>query len=173
MRLNRIPEGLLLVTLLLSPIYGNAEAAAEADGEREAGTGAPSEGPTLEERLDALLSEVSAYEDREPQRCLNTRTYRSVKVLNTEYLLFSRGKNKYWLNKLKQPCPPLQFHDVPVFEQKGTSSLCENDPFYPTNSMDLSSGLNAGRPVVRYGTCFLGKFEEISPEQVALLEGQN
>ena len=128
----------------------------------------PEEGPTLEERLDALLSEVSEYEGREPQRCLSTRTYRTVKVLNPDYLLFSRG-SKHWLNKLKNTCQPLKFNDLPVFETRGTSSLCENDPFYPSNSMDLQRGLDGGRPVAMHGVCFLGAFEAISAEQAALL----
>lgn len=144
-----------------------AEEASAADVEEGA------EEPTLDERLDALLSEVSDYEDREPQRCLNLRSYRSVKVLNTEYLLFSRGSSKYWLNKLKRDCPSLRFNDLPVFESRGVSSLCENDPFYPSNSMDLQRGMTGGRPTAMHGICHLGSFEVISPEQAALLLEQN
>ena len=175
---------LLLVAVLAVPVgsYAQAEPAAAATGSGMAGgtndegeendkneEGEQPEGPTLDERLDALLSEVSAYEGREPQRCLSIRAYRNVKVLNAEYLLFSRGGSRYWLNKLKRPCQPLKFNDLPVFETKGTSSLCENDPFYPSNSMDLQRGLDGGRPVAMHGTCFLGSFEAISPEQAALL----
>ena len=138
----------------------------EPEGER-GGDGKANE-PTLDERLDALLSEVTAYEDREPQRCLSTRAYRTVKVLNTEYLLFSRG-SKHWLNKLKRDCPSLKFNDLPVFESRGSSSLCQNDLFYPTNRMDLQMGMTNGRPNAMHGTCYLGGFEVISPEQAALL----
>lgn len=130
------------------------------------------DGPTIDERLDALMAEVSTYESREITRCLNTRAYRSVKVLNTDYLLFSRGE-RFWLNKLKRTCPTLRFNDLPVFESRGTSSLCQGDPFYPTNSMDLQMGLDpSGRPRAIYGTCYLGTFETISAEQAALLMGQ-
>ncbi len=170
----------MLLALLLAPAasLGQDEQAAEAAeaeqglAAKEPGDDDKAEGPTLDERLDALLSEVSAYEGREPQRCLNTRSYRTVTVLNTEYLLFSRG-NRYWLNKLKRDCPSLQFNDLPVFEARGTSSLCQNDPFYPSNSMDLQHGLSGGRPVAMHGTCFLGSFESVTPEQVALLTEQN
>ncbi len=128
--------------------------------------------PTIDERLDALMSEVSTYESREISRCLSTRTYRSVKVLNTDYLLFSRG-DRFWLNRLKRTCPTLKFNDLPVFESRGTSNLCEGDPFYPSNSMDLQMGLDAtGRPRAMYGTCYLGSFETITAEQAALLMGR-
>jgi hypothetical protein len=150
------------------PDGGTASEAPKEEPKEEPKEGKPEEGPTLEERLDALLSEVSEYEGREPQRCLSTRTYRTVKVLNPDYLLFSRG-SKYWLNKLKNTCQPLKFNDLPVFETRGTSSLCENDPFYPSNSMDLQRGLDGGRPVAMHGVCFLGSFEAISAEQAALL----
>lgn len=127
---------------------------------------------TIDERLDALLAEVSTYESREITRCLNPRSYRSVKVLNTDYLLFYRGQH-FWLNKLKRTCPTLKFNDLPVFESRGSSSLCEGDPFFPTNSLDLQRGLDpSGRPRAMYGTCYLGSFEVISAEQAALLMGK-
>jgi hypothetical protein len=183
MRLKRLIDGPPILLLLLAlpalsfsdqPLPDEqpqaAEAQAEAGGEKQETEEV--EGPTLDERLDALLSEVSAYEEHSPQRCLNTRTYRTVKVLNTEHLLFSRG-TKHWLNKLKRDCPSLKWNDLPVFESRGTISLCENDPFYPSNSMDLQRGLSGGRPVAMHGTCFLGSFQQITPEQVALLTEQN
>jgi len=170
----RLIRQLLLPALLLAAPAGllaeSQPAEPEVDDKPE--SEAPAEGPTLDERLDALLSEVSAYEDREPQRCLSTRSYRTVKVMNTDYLLFSRG-SKYWLNKLKRSCQSLKFNDLPVFESRGTSSLCENDPFYPSNSMDLQRGMSGGRPVAMHGVCFLGSFEAISAEQAALLMEQN
>jgi hypothetical protein len=139
----------------------------EADEEQ-----AGDEETSIEERLDALLSEVASYEDREVTRCLNTRSYRTVRVLNTDYLLFARGE-RYWLNKLKRTCQSLKWNDLPVFESRGSSSLCEGDPFYPTNSMDLQRGLDAsGRPRAIHGTCFLGSFETITAEQASLLMGR-
>lgn len=180
MRLNRLLKEILFFVLLAAlPGIGQAqgERPSEPDvGEQNSETGKTEDkdkndekdGPTLDERLDALLSEVSVYEEGEPQRCLNTRAYRTVKVLNTEYLLFSRG-SRYWLNKLKRDCPSLKFNDLPVFESRGSSSLCENDPFYPSNSMDIQRGLSGGRPVAMQGTCYLGSFQPISAEQAALL----
>lgn len=126
--------------------------------------------PTLDERLDALLSETEENEYRETRRCLNTRSYRRVEVLNTEYLLFYKG-DRYWLNKLKRPCQSLKWNNLPVFEARGVSSHCQNDVFYATNSMDLQQGIDAtGRPRGTYGICYLGAFEQISVEQAALLK---
>ena len=171
LRLKRLKDALLL--LLIFPVLSFGEEQREVpEAEEETQETEESEGPSLDERLDALLSEVSAYEGHQPQRCLSTRAYRTVKVLNTEHLLFSRG-DRYWLNKLKRDCPSLKWNDLPVFEARGTSSLCANDPFYPSNSMDLQHGLSGGRPVAMHGTCFLGSFEQITAEQATLLTEQN
>jgi hypothetical protein len=171
MRLMRRKDWLALLLLLTLPALALGAEQEVPETEEESSETEEAEGPTLDERLDALLAEVSAYENRDPQRCLNTRSYRTVKVLNTEYLLFSRG-NKYWLNKLKRDCPALKFNDLPVFESRGSSSLCVNDPFYPSNRMDLQYGLSGSRPTVFYGTCHLGDFEPITAEQAALLTEQ-
>ncbi len=173
MRLIRLSRGILIASLMAFPVVSTAEEAPqEPEGPEGSEQSKDAEGPTLDERLDALLSEVSAYEGHESKRCLSTRAYRTVKVLNTEYLLFSRGSN-HWLNKLKRDCPSLRYNDLPIFESRGSSSLCENDPFYPSNSMDLQHGMSGGRPVAMHGTCFLGSFEAITAEQAALLTEQN
>jgi hypothetical protein len=180
MPLNRLHRGLLFIALVMAlPALSVAQAEpakqteqTEQTEQAEQAEQGEAAGPTLDERLDALLSEVSAYEGHESQRCLSTRTYRTVKVLNTEYLLFSRG-SKHWLNKLKRDCPSLEYNDLPVFESRGSSSLCQHDPFYPSNSMDMQQGLFGGRPMAMHGTCYLGAFEMITAEQVLLLTEQN
>lgn len=151
--------GLVLLMLLSMPLVASDSA--------PAGTEAAE--PSLDERLDALLAEVADESYGERRRCLSRYQYRSVKVLNVEYLLFSRG-DAHWLNRLKLPCPSLKFNDLPVFESRGMSSNCQGDPFYPTNSMDLQQGLDpTGRPRASYGVCYLGDFQLISAEQAALL----
>ena len=180
---------LLALALCSTPAWPAAPVAGEAGGPETTGEAGESveetapgeetasgeessagEEPTLDERLDALLSEVlSAEEYRETRRCLSRHAYRRVEVLNEEYLLFSKGNN-HWLNRLKRPCPSLRFNDLPVFEQRGTSSLCESSIFYPTNSLDIDRGFDtSGRPLITHGTCYLGTFEKITAEQAALL----
>ncbi len=146
-----------------APEEANADADSDADAARA----------SIDERLDALLKEALPEDEyREERRCLTQRSYRSVEVLSTEYLLFYKN-NTYWINRLSRPCPMLKFDDVPVFQHRGTTSLCERDAFYPTNRMDLGRGFDAsGRPLISSGVCFLGTFEEINPEQAALLRGR-
>lgn len=138
--------------------------------EAPSGDASPATEPTLDERLDALLRETSEDEYREASRCLNVRSYRRVSVLSPSYLLFFKG-DSYWLNKLKRPCPALKWNPLPVFQARGTSSHCENDIFYATSSMDLQQGMDpTGRPRGSYGLCYLGTFEQITPEQAVLLK---
>jgi len=125
----------------------------------------------LDARLDSLLAEtLSADEYRETRSCLARTAYRKIEVLNEEYVLFSKGE-EHWINKLRRRCPSLRFNDLPVFVQKGTTRLCESDPFYPTNSMDLNMTLSGGRAMGYQGICYLGDFEQISAEQAALIRG--
>lgn len=125
----------------------------------------------LDARLDALLAQtLPADEYRKTRSCLSRTAYRNVEVLNEEYVLFSKGE-EHWINKLRRRCPSLRFNDLPVFVQKGSSSLCESDPFYPTNSMDLNMTLSGSRAMGSQGICYLGDFEQISAEQAALIRG--
>jgi len=125
----------------------------------------------LDARLDELLAEtLPADEYRETRSCLARTAYRKIEVLNEEYVLFSKGE-EHWINKLRRRCPSLRFNDLPVFVQKGTTRLCESDPFYPTNSMDLNMTLSGGRAMGYQGICYLGDFEQISAEQAALIRG--
>ncbi len=125
----------------------------------------------LDARLDALLAEaLAADEYRQSRRCLSRTAYRKIEVLNEEYVLFSKGED-HWINRLRRRCPSLKFNHLPVFVQKGTSTLCESDPFYPTNTMDLNMSLSGSRSMGMQGICYLGDFEQISAEQAALIRG--
>ena len=125
----------------------------------------------LDARLDELLKETLAADGyRETRSCLSRNAYRKVEVLNEEYVLFSKGE-EHWINKLRHRCPSLRFNDLPIFVQRGTSSLCESDPFYPSNSIDLNMSLTGGRAMGAQGICYLGDFEQISAEQAALIRG--
>lgn len=164
----RLPVSALVLAFAAGGVHADpSEAAAEqGDDDQQA---APAAATSLDERLDALLAEtLSADEYRETRRCLRRNAYRHVEVLNDEYLLFSKG-NDYWVNKLGRQCPILRYNDLPVFVQKGTNSVCERDPFYPSNSMDLNMGLSGGRAMGAQGICYLGLFQQITAEQAVLL----
>lgn len=126
--------------------------------------------PSLEERLDAILAEtLAADEYRESRRCLPRQEYRSVEILNQDYLLFRRS-NTYWLNRLRQRCIALRRDMVLSFNPRGTSSTCEGDQVYVVSRLDLDRGFTpSGVPIASRGTCFLGPFEAITVEQAALI----
>ena len=136
--------------------------------DQPAGKQAPK--PSLDERLDALLVEALPPDEyRETRRCLSRHDYRSVEILNQEYLLFVKNDH-FWLNRLRTRCPSLRFDMVLSFAMRGTSSVCQSDQVYVTNRFDLERGFDhGGRPIHYQGICTLGEFESISPEQAALL----
>jgi hypothetical protein len=125
---------------------------------------------TVEERLDALLAETISREDYgETRRCLSRHEYRSVEILNNEYLLF-RKSDRYWLNKLKMRCSRLAHNMILTFNPRGSSNTCANDHVWITDRFDLQRGFTpSGMPVASQGSCILGSFEEIAPEQAVLL----
>ena len=127
--------------------------------------------PTLDERLDALLTEaLPENEYREAQNCLRRHEYREGDILSQEYLLFSRN-GRYWLNKLQVRCPSLNRNVVLTFNSSGTSSVCRSQPVYVADRFDISRGFDSmGRPNVTRGICRLGEFEVISVEQAAILQ---
>jgi hypothetical protein len=160
----------LVVCLSLSawPVQAVESESSQADSQEAA---AETEQPSLDERLDALLSEVHSRDEYgESKRCLHRSEYRSVDILNTEYLLFRR-KDTYWLNKLRRPCGALRPRYVLTFRYS-MSSICSGEPVYVSDRYDLDQGFDAmGRPNLTRATCTLGEFEAIAAEQAALLKG--
>ena len=126
---------------------------------------------SLDERLDQLLSEVHTRDEYgESKRCLHRSEYRSVDILNKEYLLFFK-RDTYWLNKLRLPCASLRPSYVLTF-RNSMSSICSGEPVYISDRYDLDRGFDAmGRPMLTRGTCTLGEFEAIGAEQAVLIRG--
>ncbi len=157
------------VLVLMSCLILSAHAASSDGSESESES--PAAEPSLEERLDALLSEtLPAEEYRDSKNCLRRTDYRKVDILSGEYLLFSRH-NRYWLNKLKLPCPGLRRRSQVLTFSSTMSSICKGEMVYVSDRFDLDSGFDSsGRPYIYNGVCTLGTFETISPEQAALLK---
>ncbi|MFV2090427.1 MAG: hypothetical protein ACC642_07220 [Pseudomonadales bacterium] len=155
------------VPVLMSCLILSAQAASSDKSESDSAAADPSR----EERLDALLSEtLPAEEYRDSKNCLRRTDYRKVDILSGEYLLFSRH-NRYWLNKLKLPCPGLRRQFQVLTFSSTMSSICKGEMVYVSDRFDLDSGFNSsGRPYIYNGVCTLGAFETISPEQAALLK---
>ncbi|MGH8595076.1 MAG: DUF6491 family protein, partial [Gammaproteobacteria bacterium] len=102
--------------------------------------------------LDNPLPETTYSEKR---RCLNTRTYRSVEVLDASHLLFWGRSGRVWLNQLRSPCIGLTKDKILQFDTTG-SSLCELDRF---------RGLDRSVYSMPVAFCGLQRFEVISEEQ--------
>lgn len=164
----------LLVILLVGVAWpapaGESAPEQEQEQEQEAEAEEAAREPSLDERLDALLQEtVSADEYRETANCLRQQDYRSVDILNQEYLLFRKGST-YWLNRLRHRCVSLHRTMLLTFEKRGTTRICAGDPFYVSDRLDFDRGFSpTGRPLASHGTCFLGTFESITAEQAVLL----
>ena len=123
---------------------------------------------SLDERLDALLQDTLSADDyQDSVDCLSRRAYRQVKILGNQMLLFSK-RDKYWINRLKRPCPGLSPRMVLTFSSP-SQSICRGEFVYVSDRYDLASGFDsAGRPHIIRGVCLLGEFELIS-EQAALV----
>lgn len=116
----------------------------------------------LDERLDALLSEVSAADAYgKPINCLSNNRYRHIDIISDDLLLFRSGRN-YWVNELKRSCIGLDRNMVIHTLVKGINSVCANDLVYANRRFDMDMGYTAsGRPLVVRATCALGEFKPI------------
>jgi hypothetical protein len=94
------------------------------------------------------------------QRCLSLHQYRSVHVLSDELVVFE-GRRTYWLNQLQSRCLGLR-PDLVLKLSLRSSQVCELDTFRGLDSTTVT-------PLFGSGTCFLGRFEPVSKEQLDLL----
>jgi len=109
---------------------------------------------SIEEILAVPLPD-DAYADS--QRCLAIHQYQSVQVLSEELVVFE-GRRTYWLNQLHSRCLGLR-PDLVLKLSLRSSQVCELDTFRGLDSTTVA-------PLFGSGTCFLGRFEPISKEQL-------
>jgi hypothetical protein len=109
---------------------------------------------SIEEILAAPLPD-DAYSDS--QRCLMLHQYQSVQVLSEDLVVFE-GRRTYWLNQLHSRCLGLR-PDLVLKLSLRSSQVCELDTFRGLDSTTIA-------PLFGSGTCFLGRFEPISKEQL-------
>ncbi len=145
------PKRAIALLLLIVGLPANCLAATDSSQEE------------LPSSVEEILSGAPRPEDySDSVTCLQRNDYQQVEVLNRELLLFKGRRDKFWLNRLRQPCIGLRRTDTLAFEMRD-NRLCNLDTF---------SGIGSfGRPLERTSArCGLGKFETISPEQVKLLK---
>jgi hypothetical protein len=143
----------LLFALALGAIASNAADVAAPAASTPAGTDAQ-----LAFILDNPLKE-SDYSASD--RCLHSRTYRTVEILDRRHLLFIGMRDDLWLNQLRADCVGLRRDSVLIFETQ-QDGVCDLDSFrgVPRNaSMNGDFGAH----------CTLGHFERITPEQAGQL----
>jgi len=114
------------------------------------------------EELEKILSETlddSEYVDE--KRCLRSHEYQKVDILDSGHLVFRGRKDKIWLNSLRNNCSGLRKGLILQFQMHGRR-VCRMDFF-----QGLQSFSDRNRPTA---TCVLGAFEQVTQEQLALLE---
>jgi hypothetical protein len=107
-----------------------------------------------------ILSElVDESEYSETKSCVSVRDYDSVRILDESHLLFE-GDRRIWLNRLRHRCASLRNDPLLVFERRG-SKICDSDRV---------SGRDRRDTAMWYGSCLLGRFEQIDEQQAKALK---
>lgn len=109
---------------------------------------------------DILSQPLAAEEYADERRCLSTRSYDSVDVLDDEHVVFRGTGDKIWVNKLRHRCVGLRRDRILRFEMRD-SRICDLDRFeaVSAHAFGISSGV-----------CSLGTFTPVTPEQVEAIE---
>ena len=111
--------------------------------------------------LVLLFTPAFVWADTEPTNCVYARDVKQFEVLNDETLLLIGRLDRRWVNRLNTRCAGLRKNMVLNISRFG-SQMCANDRVTAT-----SRGAVRGEGPV--ANCLLGKFEAVSPEQVATL----
>jgi hypothetical protein len=144
---------LIAVALLVLSGYGFAEADEQADAEPDARVNA----------IDEILSQpMEEDEYAESVRCLPTHSYRSAQVLDEEHVLFVGSGGRAWLNRLRHRCVGLRPKSTLRFNMR-ENRACELDTFEAIDNF-------FGRWDRTSGTCSLGKFMPVTPEQIEAIK---
>jgi hypothetical protein len=115
------------------------------------------------EAIDEILSQPMEEEEyAEAVRCLPTHSYRSARVLDDHHVLFEGSGGRAWLNRLRHRCVGLRPNSTLRFRLR-ENRACELDTFEAVDSFlgvwDRASG-----------TCSLGRFMPVTPEQVEAIK---
>ena len=152
-----MPTGVLVVVLaVLAVSAGSGASAAEAEAEAD-------DGPRREGRIDVetiLNNPLDPSEYQEAERCISSRDYRRIEVLDEFNILFV-GRRKTWLNRLRTRCAGLE-QDMIIYVSQRSSRVCTHDHF---------RGAERGGFGIPTPTCVLGDFERIDEGQVEGLRG--
>lgn len=135
---------LATLTLGVAPVVVSAEALAVDE--------APLDVETI------LLETPTAQDYGDIGPCLYRRKYNHVEMLDDRHMLFE-GRNRAWLNRLRGRCG-IRADAILVIEQY-SASTCRSDRV---------TGHTRGSPSMLQGSCILGDFQEIDPQQALVLK---
>lgn len=140
------------------------EPAAQEEPEKEAAQVEPKEEPAVLEDIETILTQPLGQDEYvEAERCLSRYSFHSVDIIDDAHVLFSGRRGKAWLNTLRRPCIGLNRRDIPKFEYRASSQLCNLDDF-----VGMDSGFSGFTRTS--ASCALGDFQPVTPEQVALIK---
>ena len=111
--------------------------------------------------LILLFTPALVWADIEPTNCVYARDVKQFEILNDSTLLLIGRHDRRWVNRLNTRCAGLRKNMVLNVSRFG-SQICANDRITAT-----SRGAVRGEGPV--ANCLLGKFEPVTPEQVATL----
>ncbi|MEQ8857211.1 MAG: DUF6491 family protein [Pseudomonadales bacterium] len=135
--------------------------------------GCAASGPAAEERQAQAQARQEALQDilstplsaadytGDQERCLSSYAYRSVDVLDDQHVVFKGSGERLWLNKLRTRCIGLRPDEILQFEMRN-NRVCDLDNFQAMDSFMYTARTS--------GTCTLGKFMPVSPEQMEAIE---
>ena len=145
-----MPTGVLVVVVaVLAVSAGSGASAAKAETD---------DSPRQEGRIDVetiLNNPLDPSEYQEAERCISSRDYRRIEVLDEFNILFV-GRRKTWLNRLRTRCAGLE-QDMIIYVSQRSSRVCTHDHF---------RGAERGGFGIPTPTCVLGDFERIDEGQV-------
>ena len=145
-----MPTGVLVVVLaVLTVSAGTGVSAAEAETDDK---------PRHEGRIDVetiLNNPLDPSEYQDAERCISSRDYRRIDVLDEFNILFV-GRRATWLNRLRTRCAGLE-QDMIIYVSQRSSRVCTHDHF---------RGAERGGFGIPTPTCVLGDFERIDEGQV-------
>lgn len=144
----RVPRAAVVAVCLAC--LGSPAATGEEDAPDDAA-------PTVEEILTAEPEKAEV----ETTRCIGRRLYRNSWIIDRTTMLFSGRRDQYWVNTLRRPCLRDVFRrQVMNFISRSSMHLCERDEV---------EFLDPGGLIQTGPRCRLGRFQEISADQAALL----
>ena len=144
-----------------------AWAAEDGPGAANGSSGADARGNPPKSREDGridvetiLSTPLDPSEYQEATRCISSRDYRRIEVLDEFNVLFV-GRRQTWLNRLRTRCAGLE-PDMIIYVSQSSSRVCTHDHF---------RGAERGGFGIPTPMCVLGDFERIDEGQVEGLRG--